>query len=208
MTEISEKEVERSIHDVVATIEAGEFYTDYDQSAADLAILRRAAAALARAEANAGEPVAGMYGEYTPITVGTSTAHPAPQPSGPVEVKPLEWEVSPADRSNGEPRTHYGYWEGGYYHVGRAVDGGLWGVGAREIIANNILSDLTAAGYRILGPRQIDREKVARAICEAGNHKWPETDGYNDKAEKRAFLIMADAAIRCLTPGSMEGQRE
>jgi|GEM_PF-4579220 len=36
--------------------------------------------ALARAEANAGEPVGGMYGEYTPITVGTSTAHPAPQP--------------------------------------------------------------------------------------------------------------------------------
>jgi len=46
MVEISEKGVERSIHDVVATIEAGEFYTDYDQSATDLAILRRAAAAL------------------------------------------------------------------------------------------------------------------------------------------------------------------
>lgn len=74
------------------------------------------------------------------------------------------------------------------------------------IIVDRVLEALTAAGYRILGPRQIDREKVARAICEAGNHKWPETDGYNDKAEKRAFLIMADAAIRSLTHGSMEGE--
>lgn len=38
-------------------------------------------------------------------------------------------------------------------------------------------------------------EAAAIAACEAGHHAWPETDGYNDRAEKHAFREIAQAAI-------------
>jgi len=41
-------------------------------------------------------------------------------------------------------------------------------------------------------------EKVARACCAAGNHEWPTTDGYNDRAEKRAWFSIARAAIEAM----------
>lgn len=44
-----------------------------------------------------------------------------------VKVKPLEWKTSPADKSIAEPRTYYGFWEGGYYHVSKS--GHTWSVG-------------------------------------------------------------------------------
>lgn len=37
--------------------------------------------------------------------------------AAPVAVVGLEWEVLPANKDGCEPRTHYGYWVGGYYHV-------------------------------------------------------------------------------------------
>lgn len=41
-------------------------------------------------------------------------------------------------------------------------------------------------------------ERVAKAACEAGYHQWPLTDGYNDRAEKRAWLKIARAAIEAM----------
>lgn len=40
-------------------------------------------------------------------------------------------------------------------------------------------------------------EEVARAICEADNHAWPEDD-YNGRFQRRAFLKQARAAIAAM----------
>lgn len=37
-------------------------------------------------------------------------------------------------------------------------------------------------------------EEIARAICEADNHAWPEDD-YNGRFQRRAFLKQARAAL-------------
>ncbi len=37
-------------------------------------------------------------------------------------------------------------------------------------------------------------ERVARAICAADFHAWPD-DGYNGRAQRRAYLNMAQAAL-------------
>jgi hypothetical protein len=37
-------------------------------------------------------------------------------------------------------------------------------------------------------------ELVARAICQADFHDWPD-DGYNGRAQRRAYTKMAQAAL-------------
>lgn len=39
--------------------------------------------------------------------------------------------------------------------------------------------------------------RVARAICEADSHAWPD-DSYNGRAQVRAFLKLARAAIAAM----------
>lgn len=45
------------------------------------------------------------------------------------------------------------------------------------------------------------RLKVAKALCAAGHHEWPEDNGihdYNNAAEVRYWLKLADAAIQAI----------
>lgn len=42
--------------------------------------------------------------------------------------------------------------------------------GECQIVADSILSALTAAGYRIIGPGELDRETLERAAEVAGTH--------------------------------------
>ena len=49
-------------------------------------------------------------------------------------------------------------------------------------------------------------EKASIAACEAGHHAWPSTDGYNDRAEKRAFREIAKAAIEAYLAALPKGE--
>jgi hypothetical protein len=48
-------------------------------------------------------------------------------------------------------------------------------------------------------------ELVARAICEADFHEWPE-DSYNGRAQRRAYTNMAQAALDAMASSAAPGE--
>lgn len=93
--------LERTLADVVRTIEAGEFYQDYDQSSSDLGILRAALTtepsapvAVKDADYELAETVHGEIVRIRPSTSMKEPITPAERPAGGCGV-----EITPADEA-------------------------------------------------------------------------------------------------------------
>lgn len=84
----------------------------------------------------------------------------------------------------------------------------ILGYADREARAGNILADLSAAGYRLVAPGELDAEtlkRAAKAQCSGCATGVPINDeGYHQQG---SFTFPCHAsAIRALTPSSMEGK--
>lgn len=80
----------------------------------------------------------------------------------------------------------------------------IWGYADREGRVDNILSDLSAAGYRLVAPGELDAETLERAAKAVEAMRWYRHTS-PDHVEANRPKDYA-TAIRSLTPGSMEGR--